>query len=76
MRITQQDKTLLHRLGHSQDGKNLKEYIEKICDAVADVRQGEYTQETRMAVCEIIEERLLCPLKGTSRQYSEPTEYE
>lgn len=75
MQIRKEQRDLLQRLGSSQYGKGLKEYIDNLITYVADVRNGEESIEVRKRVVEIIQEELLNRLENNAKDYK-PNDYQ
>ena len=51
--------------------KNVVTYLRQVQDFVADVRNGDYSKETRLQTCEVIEDLLIKKLSVLSNKRGE-----
>ncbi len=61
------DPKLLKGISKSDHKANLVKYLEQVKDFVADIRNGEYTNETRKAVVDAIDNLILAKLRVNSQ---------
>ncbi len=61
------DPKLLRAISKSDYKVNLVIYLEQVKDEVADIRKGDYSNETRKAVVAIIDDLILAKLRVNSQ---------
>lgn len=61
------DPKLLRAISKSDHKINLVKYLEQVKDELADIRKGDYTNETRKAAIDIIDKLLLDKLRVSSQ---------